>query len=309
MRVLTQLGGTLAARIAEAVPEATVVAVAGEGEPPPEARGDVLLALPWGTPNLAQVLASGVAWVHILGTGVDRFPLDLLGDRTVTCSRGASAVPIAEWVLATMLAVEKRIPEVFLHEPPATGMHFGGLGGLAGRTLGLVGLGAIAQAVASRALAFGMRVCACRRTSAPSPLDGVELVPSVAALAALADHLVIAAPATAATRHLIGAEVLAAAKPGMHLVNVARGALVDQEALRGALDDGRVARASLDAVEPEPLPAGHWMYGHPRVRLSAHVSWNAPGALEELVDRFIDNLHRRRDGRPLSGLVDRAAGY
>jgi phosphoglycerate dehydrogenase-like enzyme len=309
MRVLTQLGGSLAERITAALPESTVVVVPGDGEPPPDAHGEVLLALPWGTPNLAQVLARGVRWVHVLGTGVDRFPLHLLGERLVTCSRGGSAVPIAEWVLATILAVEKRLPEAWLHEPPPGGWHFGGLGGLAGKTIGLVGFGAIGRAVAVRARAFDMRVRACRRTDTPSHLDGVELVPTVGALAATADHLVVAAPATAATRHLIGADVLAGVKPGVHLVNVARGSLVDQEALRAALDAGRVAMASLDAVEPEPLPSGHWMYTHPRVRLSAHVSWNAPGALEDLVDRFIDNLRRRRDGEALAGIVDREAGY
>jgi phosphoglycerate dehydrogenase-like enzyme len=294
MRVLTQLGGALAERIARAVPAATVVVVPGDGDPPPDAYGDVLLALPWGTPNLRQVLARGVRWVHILGTGVDRFPLELLGDRLTTCSRGGSAVPIAEWVLAMVLAFEKRLPDAWIHEPPAGGWHFGGLGGLAGKTLGLVGLGAIGQAVARRALAFDMRVGACRRTARPSPLDGVEMV---------------AAPATAATRRLIGPDVLAAVKPGVHVVNVARGSLLDENALRAALDDGRVARASLDAVEPEPLPAGHWMYAHPRVRLSPHVSWNAPGALEELVDRFIDNLRRQAERRPLAGVVDLEAGY
>ena len=98
-------------------------------------------------------------------------------------------------------------------------------------------------------------------------------------------------------------------KPGVHLVNVARGALVDQDALRAALDDGRVAVASLDAVDPEPLPDGHWLYTHPRVRLSPHVSWSAPDALDELIDRFIDNLRRHRAGRPFAGIVDRAAGY
>jgi len=309
MRVLTQLGGALAERIGHALPEATVIVVPGDGDPPPDAQGEVLLALPWGTPNLQQVLARGVRWVHVLGTGVDRFPLHLLGDRVVTCSRGGSAVPIAEWVLATILAVEKRLPDAWIHEPPAGGWHFGGLGGLAGKTLGLVGFGAIGSAVAVRALAFGMRVRACRRTRTPAAVDGVELVPTAAELARVADHLVVAAPATAETRHMVGVDVLAAAKPGMHLVNVARGSLVDQDALRAALDDGRIAMASLDAVEPEPLPAGHWMYAHPRVRLSPHVSWNAPGALDELVDRFIENLRRRRDGEPLAGIVDLAAGY
>lgn len=309
MRVLTQLGGSFAARIAGAVPEATVVVVPGDGEPPAEAWGEVLLALPWGTPNLALVLARGVGWVHVLGTGVDRFPMHLVADDVLlTCSRGGSAVPIAEWVLAVMLAFEKRLPETWIREPPARGWHSAPLGGLAGKTLGLLGMGAIGQAVARRALAFDMRVVGCRRTAAPSPVAGVELV-TLDALLRRADHLVIAAPATAATRGLVGAAALAAAKPGMHLVNVARGAIVEESALRAALDCGRIAAASLDAVEPEPLPAGHWMYTHPRVRLSPHVSWNAPGALDELVDRFIANLERRLRGEPLAGVVDRAAGY
>ena len=91
MRVLTQLGGSLAERIAHALPEVAVVVVPGEGDPRPDVLGEVLLALPWGTPNLSQVLARGVRWVHILGTGVDRFPLGVLGDRLVTCSRGGSS--------------------------------------------------------------------------------------------------------------------------------------------------------------------------------------------------------------------------
>jgi phosphoglycerate dehydrogenase-like enzyme len=98
-------------------------------------------------------------------------------------------------------------------------------------------------------------------------------------------------------------------KPGVHLVNVARGSLVDENALRTALDDERVALASLDAVEPEPLPDGHWMYGHPRVHVSAHVSWNGPGGEDVLVGKFIENLRRRLKGEPLEGVVDVTAGY
>jgi phosphoglycerate dehydrogenase-like enzyme len=121
--------------------------------------------------------------------------------------------------------------------------------------------------------------------------------------------VVVAAPATPQTLHLLDADAFAAFKPGVHLVNIARGALVDQDALRSALDDGRVARASLDVVDPEPLPAGHWLYSHPKVRLSPHISWSSPGTIERTVELFADNLRRWREGRPLHGVVDVAAGY
>jgi phosphoglycerate dehydrogenase-like enzyme len=128
-------------------------------------------------------------------------------------------------------------------------------------------------------------------------------------LLAEADHLVVAAPATRETRGLLGRDAFAKVKRGVHLVNVARGELVDQDALREALDDGRVACASLDTVDPEPLPEGHWLYTHPKVRLSPHISWSAPGALDRLVAPFVENLGRYRRGEPLVGLVDVAAGY
>ena len=98
-------------------------------------------------------------------------------------------------------------------------------------------------------------------------------------------------------------------KRGVHLVNIARGSLVDQDALRTALDDGRVALATLDTVDPEPLPDGHWMYEHPRVRLSAHVSWSSPRAFERIVASFTDNVRRYAVGEPLEGIVDPDEGY
>ena len=123
------------------------------------------------------------------------------------------------------------------------------------------------------------------------------------------DHVVVSAPATAATRHLIDAAAFDALKPGAHLVNVARGALVDQDALLAALDSGRVATASLDVVDPEPLPEGHPLYAHPGVRLSPHISWSAPDTMDRTVALFAENLRRYRAGRPLQGVVDPIAGY
>ena len=305
MKVLYQVREALAARVRAALPDVALVEVPLEGEPPPEVRGDVLLTHTWGSANLAAVLARGVRWVHVLGTGIDAFPLRDLRGQILTCSRGASATPISEWVLAMMLAFEKQLPDVWIH----SGWKRIALGTLHGKTLGLVGFGGIGSAVARRALPFGMRVLAFRRSHSLADIDGVEVVSSLRALVECSDHIVLALPATAATRHLFDDAIFAAVKPGAHLVNIARGALIDPDALQRALDDGRIAVASLDAVEPEPLPDGHWMYSHPRVRLSPHISWNMPGAADLLIEPFIDNLRRFLAGEPLTGTVDLEAGY
>ena len=308
LRVLTHIPLQLLERLRREVPDAELILVPMQGEVPAAACGEVLLTHAKGSPNLAQVVARGVRWVHAYGTGVNDFPFAALGGRVLTCSRGSSAVPIAEWVLAVMLAAEKRLPESWIHEPPAH-WSIGALGGLHGRTLALLGLGGIGQAVATRALAFGMRVVALRRSERPSPIPGVERVPDLEALVATADHLVLAAPVTGETRGLLDDAALDCVKPGMHLVNVARGELLDQDALRRALDDGRVALASLDCVPPEPLPAGHWLYSHPRVRLSPHISWSMPGAFELLIEPFVENLRRFRAGERLAHVVDPELGY
>jgi len=306
--VFTHLPPGALARVERHVPGVEWIPISEDGELPGDARAEVLLTFTEGGPRLEEVLARGVRWVHTIGTGVDRFPVGALGDRILSCARGASAVPIAEWVMAAVLAHAKHLPQMWMREAPER-WNMAPLDTLEGRSLGLVGLGGIGAAVASRARAFGMRVRAVRRRAGSSPVAGVELAPGLEELLGGSDHLVLAAPATPATRHLIGQEALRHVRRGLHLVNVARGSLVDQEALREALDDGRVARASLDVCEPEPLPAGHWLYGHPRVLLSPHVSWAAPGAFDALVATFGENLARWRRGEPLEGVVDVAAGY
>ncbi len=269
---------------------------------------DVVVTLADDGPALATVLGPSVRWVHILGAGADGFPFDVLGDRVLTCSRGAGAPAIAEFVLATMLAFEKKLPESWVGEPPEA-WNTAQLGGLEGRALGLVGLGAIGTAVARRALAFDMDVAAVRRSTAPSPVDGVTLATDLGDLLGRSDHVVVVAPATPATRHLLDDAALARIRPGAHLVNVARGSLIDQDALVRALDDGRVARASLDVVDPEPLPAGHPLYTHPAVRLSPHISWSSPRTGARTISLFADNLERYRRGAELHGVVDVQAGY
>ncbi len=306
LRVVNQLGERAAEAIRAEFPDAEIVDAGAEG-PPPGFTADVMFG-GWGDWERVKPWVATVPWLQLSGTGIDGLPRDLFDGRTVTCARGASGVAISEFVIGAMLAFAKDMPAVWLDAPPPH-WNFHRMSTLEHKTLAIVGFGGIGTEIAKRALPFGMRVRAVRRTQVPSPIAGVEMVSRFEDLLADADHLVLAAPATARTQHLVDAAALAAVKPGVHLVNIARGALVDQDALRDALDDGRVAMATLDTVTPEPLPEGHWMYAHRKVRLSAHVSWGTTEQFTGSIAVLVENLHRRLEGRPLRDLVDLAEGY
>lgn len=312
MRVITQLGATSPDRalIAGTYPDVELIDFTG-GAPPAALQADAFFGGYMGWPEILTWLdAAGVRWVQLSGTGVDNVPSEVFDGRVVTCARGASAVPISEFVMAAILSFAKRLPTTFLHEPPKYwNFPIPPFDAVAGSTLGLVGLGGIGAAIARRALAFDMRVVALRRTPAPSPVDGVEMVTTLEALLPVADHLVLAAPATNRTRGMIDAAALALVKPGVHIVNIARGSLVDQDALRAALDDDRVAQATLDTVTPEPLPAGHWLYEHRKVNVCAHVSWYSPALQRTAVEIFVENLGRFIRGESLQHVVDASEGY
>jgi phosphoglycerate dehydrogenase-like enzyme len=183
------------------------------------------------------------------------------------------------------------------------------LGRVAGSTVGIVGLGAIGQAVAHRALALGARVTAVRRRPLPSEIEGVALLDNIRDVIATADHLVLALPATDATRGLIDADLLAGAKSTAHIINIARGSILDQDALIAALDAGRLGFATLDVTDPEPLQANHPLWRHPLVRLTPHVSSNYTLVRHVLFDKVAANLDRFARGDTPSDLVDPVEGY
>ncbi|MGM9425262.1 NAD(P)-dependent oxidoreductase [Hydrogenophaga sp. MI9] len=255
-----------------------------------------------------------VRWVHLASAGIDYFPPWLFDGPKVTCARGVAADPIADFVFGTLLDHVQHLGERQVQHLLGWRREFDRavarpMGLLKGRTLGLVGYGAIGQAVARRAQAFGMQVLALRRTPQPETGDGVRFSPDIEHLLARSDHLVLAAPITPQTRHLINARSLAHAKPGLHLINIARGGLVDHDALRDALDLGLVGHASLDVTEPEPPPLDHWLYRHPRVTLTPHISWAAGDVQRASVQKFQSNLGRFLTAQPLHDLVDLSRGY
>lgn len=319
--VLNQTGEAADALLAAA---ALPVALAPDPNVPPWTRAgdvDVLFTAPRNGWRDAPIEAPAgwpgrLQWVHLASAGIDFFPPWLLDVPLVTCSRGVAAVPIAEYVLAALLAHEKAWDTLQVDGASRWRDTFQRVdrqpsGTLRGRSLGIAGYGAIGREVARLARAFGMQVTALRRGGAPvqDAREGVQSAGSIEELLAMSDHLVLALPITPETHHLINAATLAHARPGLHLVNIARGALVDQQALLRALDEGRLSGATLDVTDPEPLPEGHRLYRHPRVRLTPHVSWAAQDAGEATARKFVANLSRFLAGQPLEDVVDRGRGY
>lgn len=264
---------------------------------------EILLASPIGSPGLGRHVPqpanwpTRIKWIQLVSSGIDIFPPWFLQSARISTARGVAAHSIAEYCLAAILSVSKDLPNLWVTSPEQwKGRRTASVYGC---TIGLLGLGAIGEALAAKALALGANVVAYRQSNTPSPVAGVRLVGSVAELMAASDHLVLVAPSTPATRNIIDAAAWAAARPGLHLINVARGELVDDDALLAALASGQAGFATLDTTAPEPLPAGHPYWSHPQVNLSSHTSALSWLTRKGLVDKFVSNLARYQAGQVL----------
>ncbi|MBN3765786.1 dihydrofolate reductase [Burkholderia sp. Ac-20365] len=250
----------------------------------------------------------GLRWVQLGSSGIDFYPRWFFDGPPVTTARGTASQAIAEFVLAAIFSHAKRLPDIWIHD--AQQWQMSPLATVADSTVGIFGFGSIGAAVAQKAAALGARVLAVRRrTVNQTPAPGVTFVADIGELLQQSDHLVLAAPATGSTRHIINGASLKLAKQGLHLINIARGSLIDDEALLEALDDGVIGGASLDVTEPEPLPAGHRFYTHPLIRLSPHTSAIGPHNTEELARKFARNFKAFSAGTALEDLVDVRQGY
>jgi len=250
---------------------------------------------------------AGLRWIHAVSAGVDEFPEWIFEGPAVTCGRGTNSAAIAEFVLASLLSLEKQQPGIWINQ--ADDWKLRELGTLRGKTMGLVGYGSIGQAIAALARPFGMDIIATTRSRQSGVSEEGVRFAGFGDVLANADHLVIALPLTTATAGIIGRAALARVKPGVHIVNIARGRIIDHDALIEALDAGRVGHATLDVTEPEPLPAGHALYTHPRARISPHISWSGGERGQSGARLFAENLERFLNGQSLVGLVDPVAGY
>lgn len=263
------------------------------------------------TQDMAQAmkLATGLKWLNSVYAGLDGFPLDLLRERgtVVTNGAGINAITIAEYVVMGMLTIAKGYREVVhAQDRHEWLMDSPGKVELAGSRALLLGYGAIGQRVEQHLRGFDVEVTAVRRTPGPQTLGPNEWRARLGEF----DWVILAVPATADTERMIGAEELAAMKTTAAIVNVARGTVIDQEALVAALTEKRIGAAFLDVTTPEPLPADHALWSLPNAHITMHLSGRAQDRMfQRAVDRFVENLARFQAGETLQPKVDLTAGY
>ncbi len=281
-------------------------------------QAEVLFTSPMIPPDIADI-APNLRWVQLTSAGLDRLlDSDLARSGiTLTTASGIHAVPIGEYVMGAMLAFAKGFAGAMRAQAQRTWRPYLAEE-LYGKTVGIVGLGAIGGHVARLAKADGMRVMAIRRSvqsRAEGPDTGVadvdELLPpsDLPYLLSQADYVVIAVPLTEESRGLIGERELRAMKPTARLINIARGAIIDETTLVRALKEGWIAGAALDVFEQEPLSPESELWGMENVILTPHISGGTPVYMERAVALFADNLRRYLAGEPLRNTVDLKRGY
>ncbi|MGH2632000.1 MAG: D-2-hydroxyacid dehydrogenase, partial [Tepidiformaceae bacterium] len=230
----------------------------------------------------------------------------------VTTAAGLASVAIAEYVVGTMVMLAKDLHR-FGRTQDERKWDFHFTRELAGKTVGILGLGEIGRETSRRARAFDIHVIASRRTvvAGASDPDADELFAhsNLDELLARSDYLVVAVPLTPETRGMLGAAEFAKMKPTASIVNVARGEVIDQAAMIAALQAGAIASAALDVFDPEPLPEDNPLWAMPNVIVTPHISGAVEGYGHKATELFIANLQRYLAGEPLAHLANPELGY
>jgi len=282
----------------------------------PDALRDAQVLLAWDFTSDALTrawpAANRLAWVHSASAGVDRllFPGLRESDVLVTNSRGVFERPIAEYVLALVLAFAKDLPTTLAGQRAGVWKHRE-TETVAGRRVVVVGSGPIGRETGRLLAAAGMQVRLVGRESRTGDPDfgSVHAASELVDVVSDADYVVAAAPLTEQTHGMFDERVFAAMPARARFVNIGRGPLVVEDDLVAALRSGELAGAALDVFETEPLPPEHPLWTMDQVVVSPHMAGDALGWREALTVLFADNLDRWRAGTPLRNVVDKSLGY
>src|SRR5437870_4602447 len=284
---------------------------------------EVEILCTYSVPKNIREIATNLRWLQFPGAGVDSLlPTGLLNadsDVIVTTAAGIHAETISEYVFGSMLMFNWNWPQMVRLQDKqvwarsATWYHLGGRE-LASQTLGIIGLGNIGRRIAQLGRAFGMRVLGTRRSihnsgDQESDVDRTFPPEQLHELLRLSDYIVISVPLTQETEKLIGETELHIMRPTAYLVNIARGRVIDEQALISALREGWIAGAGLDVTEEEPLPSESPLYSMPNVILTPHISGNSAHYDTRLARLFADNLKRYRTDQQLQNRYEPSRGY
>jgi D-2-hydroxyacid dehydrogenase (NADP+) len=280
---------------------------------------DAGIVIAWSIRPDQIVAAKKLQWIHSPAAAVHQlmFPELVNSDILLTNAREVHGPVVAEHVIALIFALAKKIPDsVRLQQRHVWGQQIlwdelPRIREIAGATVGIVGLGSIGRAVAKSAKALGIRVIAVRE----HPEKGSESADAVFGPAQIdevfrqADYIVLAAPVTETTKAIANAERLALMKPGACLINVGRGALVDEPSLASALREKRIGGAALDVFPKEPLPVDSPLWDVPDLLITPHTAALTEKLWERHYSLFSENLKRYLSGSPLLAIVDKRRGY
>ncbi len=261
------------------------------------------------------LMAPKLAWVHSRNAGLDAFLFPELVENLVTLTNGSGVFspPLGEFALAAMLYFAKDFRRMIRNQVAARWEPFDVLR-LAGQTVGIVGYGDIGKEVAWRAHAMGMRVLALKRHLPPlgsdlGPVEKMYPTSELHEMIGACDYVVVAAPLTTETHHMISGAEFAVMKSEAVVINVGRGPVIDEAAMVRALAEGKIKGAGLDVFEHEPLSPESPLYKMENVLVSPHCADNTPDWLDNAMKFFLAQFERFRKGEPLLNVVDKKLGY
>jgi phosphoglycerate dehydrogenase-like enzyme len=288
-----------------------LAAAPGAADPGDALLGRAEAILAFRAPARLAARAPRLRWIQSLTAGVEQWLAspDLPRDAVLTCARGTHRVQMPEHILAALFVASKQIPGIVLDQREHVWRRRVN-DTLAGKTLGILGLGAIGAEVARKAAALEMRVIGTRRT--PAPVEHVARVygpQGTDAVLAESDFVLLLLPSTGETRGIVDRALLARMKAGAWLLNFARGDLVVDADLVEAVAGKRIAGAVLDVFRQEPLPAESPLWSTDGIVIFPHVGGLHPVRDELVAELWVDNLRRFAAGQPLREVVDPARGY
>jgi phosphoglycerate dehydrogenase-like enzyme len=259
--------------------------------------------------------AKKLKWIQLVSAGAEHMYKAGIreSDVLVTTASGVHVHAMAEYALCAMVMLARRIPQILDEiderkwRPQRPRFYYGEE--LHGKTVGVLGLGAIGQQVATTSRCLGMKVLGLRRSGGSGVADEVFTPDRLLEMLPQCDFVVVALPLTKETTNLIGERELKAMKKSAHLVNMARGRIVDETSLVRALREGWIAGAAVDAFAQEPLPSDSEMWDVPNLMVTPHVAGNFLAYLDRVMDILRDNLRRYLAGEAMINVLDKQRGY